>query len=114
MMPERFSEINLPVPPFIEDNKYGYRVNIRNPVAAELWRRYRKKLGLPSWCPCSDEERLEFEVQVIPYLESRFHEAAPPVTLTPKMRNKLPLDLLAKLYGVPKELVWLPEEKTKK
>lgn len=114
MMPERFSEINLPVPPFIEDNKYGYRVNIRNPVAAELWRRYRKKLGLPSWCPASDEERLEFEVQVIPYLESRFHEAAPPVTLPRQVREKLPLDLLARLYGVPKELVWLPEEKIKK
>lgn len=114
MMPERFSEINLPVPPFMKNDKYGYRVNIRNPVAAELWRRYRKKLGLPTWCPASDEERLEFEVQVIPYLESRFHEAAPPVTLPPKMRDKLSLDLLARLYGVPKELVWLPEEKTKK
>ena len=114
MMPERFSEINLPAPPFMKNDKYGYRVNIRNPVAAELWRRYRKKLGLPSWCPASDEERLEFEVQVIPYLESRFHEAAPPVTLPRQVREKLPLDLLAKLYGVPKELVWLPEEKTKK
>ena len=114
MMPERFSEINLPVPPFMENDKYGYRVNIRNPVAAELWRRYRKKLGLPSWCPASDEERLEFEIQVIPYLESRFHEAAPPVTLPLRIREKLSLDLLARLYGVPKELVWLPAEKTKK
>ena len=114
MMPERFFEINLPAPSFIEDNKYGYRVNIRNPVAAELWRRYRKKLGLPTWCPASDEERLEFEVQVIPYLESRFHEAAPPVTLPRQVREKLSLDLLAKLYGVPKELVWMPAEKIKK
>ena len=114
MMPERFSEINLPAPPFIEDNKYGYRVNIRNPVAAELWRRYRKKLGLPSWCPCSDEERFEFELVAIPFLESRTHEAAPPVTLPLRIREKLPLDLLARLYGVPKELVWLPEKKIKK
>lgn len=114
MMQERFTAINEPAPPFSEDGKYGYRVNIRNPVAAELWRRYRKKLGLPTWCPASDEERLEFEVQVIPYLESRFHEKAPPVTLPRQVREKLPLDLLARLYGVPKELVWLPEEKTKK
>ena len=114
MMPERFYEINLPVPPFMKNDKYGYRVNIRNPVAAELWKRYRKKLGLPSWCPCSDEERFEFEIVAIPFLESRTHEAAPPVTLQPKMRDKLPLDLLARLYGVPKELVWLPEEKIKK
>lgn len=114
MILERFSQINEPAPPFSEDGKYGYRVNIRNPVAAELWRRYRKKLGLPSWCPASDEERLEFEVQVIPYLESRFHEKAPPVTLPRQVREKLPLDLLARLYGVPKELVWLPEEKIKK
>ena len=111
MMPERFAAINEPAPPFMKNDKYGYRVNIRNPVAAELWRRYRKKLGLPSWCPASDEERLEFEVQVISYLESRFHEAAPPVTLPRQVREKLPL---ARLYGVPKELVWLPEEKTKK
>lgn len=114
MTMERFAETNQPAPPFMKENPYGYRVNIRNPVAAELWRRYRKKLGLPSWCPASDEERFEFESAAIPFLESRFHEAAPPVTLSPKMRDKLPLDLLARLYGVPKELVWLPEEKTKK
>lgn len=114
MTMERLAETNQPAPPFMKNDKYGYRVNIRNPVAAELWRRYRKKLGLPSWCPCSDEERFEFEIVAIPFLESRTHEAAPPVTLPPKMRDKLPLDLLARLYGVPKELVWLPEEKTKK
>ena len=114
MIPERFTAINEPAPPFMKNDKYGYRVNIRNPVAAELWKRYRKKLGLPSWCPCSDEERFEFEIVAIPFLESRLHEAAPPVTLPPKIRDKLPLDLLARLYGVPKELVWLPEEKTKK
>lgn len=114
MTMERFAETNQPAPPFMKNDKYGYRVNIRNPVAAELWRRYRKKLGLPSWCPASDEERLEFEVQVIPYLESRFHEAAPPVTLPRQVREKLQLDLLARLYGVPKELVWLPAEKIKK
>ena len=114
MMQERFTAINEPAPPFMKNDKYGYRVNIRNPVAAELWRRYRKKLGLPSWCPASDEERLEFEIVAIPFLESRFHEAAPPVTLPLRIREKLSLDLLAKLYGVPKELVWLPEEKTKK
>ena len=114
MIPERFTAINEPAPPFMKNDKYGYRVNIRNPVAAELWKRYRKKLGLPSWCPCSDEERFEFEIVAIPFLESRLHEAAPPVTLPPKIREKLPLDLLARLYGVPKELVWLPEEKTKK
>lgn len=114
MMQERFTAINEPAPPFMKNDKYGYRVNIRNPVAAELWRRYRKKLGLPSWCPASDEERFEFEIAAIPFLESRTHEAAPPVTLPPKIRDKLPLDLLARLYGVPKELVWLPAEKTKK
>lgn len=114
MMQERFTAINEPAPPFMKNDKYGYRVNIRNPVAAELWRRYRKKLGLPSWCPASDEERFEFEIVAIPFLESRFHEKAPPVTLPRQVREKLPLDLLAKLYGVPKELVWLPEKKTKK
>ena len=114
MILERFSQINEPARPFREEGKYGYRENIRNPVAAELWKRYRKKLGLPSWCPCSDEERFEFELVAIPFLESRFHEASPPVTLPRQVREKLSLDLLAKLYGVPKELVWLPAEKTKK
>ena len=45
---------------------------------------------------------------------SQINEPAPPVTLPLRIREKLSLDLLAKLYGVPKELVWLPEEKTKK
>ena len=39
MMQERFTAINEPAPPFMKNDKYGYRVNIRNPTAAELWRR---------------------------------------------------------------------------
>ena len=66
MILERFSQINEPAPPFSEDGKYGYRVNIRNPIAAELWRRYRKKLGLPTWWPGAHEEGIAYVIQVIP------------------------------------------------
>lgn len=55
--------------PFLFESKYGYRVNIRNPYVAKLFIRFRDKLGLPTWCPCNDIERLEFETAVIPLLE---------------------------------------------
>lgn len=114
MTMERFAETNQPAPPFMKENPYGYRVNIRNPVAAELWRRYRKKLGLPSWCPASDEERFEFESAAIPFLESRFHEAAPPVKLPTRMRGELPPVLLERAVGVGKNAFGFLLEKTKK
>lgn len=91
--------------PFIEpapwkEFYYGFRVNIRNPYANALYERYRKKKGIPRHYPMSDEERFEFELFVIPVLEKRFKTKAPKPYIPLKMRRKLPIDLLKKIYGV--------------
>lgn len=38
-----------------------YRVDIRQPKNRALYERYKKWKGIPSWCPLSDDERIEFE-----------------------------------------------------
>lgn len=40
---------------------YGYRINVNKPPYDELYLRFKKSKNIPSWCPCSDSERLEFE-----------------------------------------------------
>lgn len=94
--------------PFIEPTEQvknswcysGYRVNIRNPYVAQLRERYRRKHNLPVGMPWSDDERLGFEVQVIPLLEKRFDVTAPPPDIPIKIRDKLPIPLLRKIYNV--------------
>lgn len=91
--------------PFIEhapwkEFYYGFRVNIRNPYAHELYERYQKYKGIPRMFGLSDEERFEFELLVIPVLEKRFKTKAPKPYIPLKMRNKLPIDLLKQIYGV--------------
>ncbi len=94
--------------PFIEPTEQvkrawyyaGYRVNIRNPYVAELRERYRRKHSLPAGMPWSDVERLEFEVWAIPILEEHFDVKAPPPDIPIKIRDKLPLPLLRKIYNV--------------
>ena len=91
--------------PFIEPEPwrefyYGFRVNIRNPYAYTLYERYRKKKGIPRHYPMSDEERFEFELFVIPVLEKRFGVKAPRPLIPPKIREKLPIELLKQIYGV--------------
>lgn len=91
--------------PFIEPEPwrefyYGFRVNIRNPYVHTLYERYRKKKGIPCQFPMSDEARFEFEIAVIPHLEKRFHVTAPRPYIPLKMRNKLSIDLLKRIYGI--------------
>ena len=50
---------------FIPDNNYGYQVDISDPQIKPLFERYMKWKGIPSWCPLSDKERLEFESYVL-------------------------------------------------
>lgn len=50
---------------FIPDNRYGYKVDISDPKIKPLYERYKKWKGIPSWCPLSDKERLEFEGYII-------------------------------------------------
>lgn len=49
----------------IKGNPYGYRVDISEPETQKLYQRYKKWKGIPSWCPLSDEERLEFERYIL-------------------------------------------------
>lgn len=79
---------------------YGFRVNIRNPYAHELYERFRKKKGIPRHYPMSDEERFEFELFVIPVLEKRFKTKAPKPYIPLKMRSKLSIEILKQIYGV--------------
>ncbi len=80
-------------------NDYGYRVNIRNPYINSLYRRFYKKQKIPMWCPLSDEQRFEFELAVIPHLKKRFGFSPPSPNLPPRIRDKLPIELLMRIYG---------------
>ena len=57
---------------FIPDDCYGYKVDISNPEIKPLYERYKKWKGIPSWCPLSDAERLDFESYI---LRSKKHVA---------------------------------------
>ena len=91
-------EYTAPEPPFMENNKYGYRVNIGNPYIYGLYVRYRKKHGIPMQFPMSDAERLDFERLVIPHLEKRFRCQAPPPNIPTRIASNISLELLMKIY----------------
>lgn len=38
-----------------------YRTNIKDPLIRECYEAYKKKLGLPPWCPMSDKQREYFD-----------------------------------------------------
>lgn len=88
-------EYTAPEPPFMENNKYGYRVNIGNPYIYGLYVQYKKKHDIPLHFPPSDAQRLDFERLVIPHLEKRFGVKAPP----PRIASNIPLELLKKIYS---------------
>lgn len=52
-------------------NPYGYKLDIRHPLVAKLYWRYKKQHHIPHWCPLSDAERLDFEAQVVEWWERR-------------------------------------------
>lgn len=49
---------------YTKDNKYGYTININNPVAHKLYRAYLKKHNIPKQIGLSDCERADFEGKV--------------------------------------------------
>lgn len=49
---------------YTKDNKYGYTININNPVAHKLYRAYLKKHNIPERIGLSDPERADFEGKV--------------------------------------------------
>lgn len=88
--------------PWLDDgvNPYGYRVNIRNPYINNIYRYWRKKKEIPAGMPMTDAQRFEFELAVIPHLEKQFRSKAPAPYVPPKIRERLSVELLKRVYGV--------------
>ncbi len=49
----------------LQNNPYGYRLDISAPDINPLYKRYKRWKNIPPWCPLSDEERMEFESLII-------------------------------------------------
>ena len=49
----------------LNDNPYGYRLDISEPDINRLYNRFKKWKGIPPWCPLSDDERREFEGYIL-------------------------------------------------
>lgn len=88
--------------PWIDEgvNPYGYRVNIRNPYVHTLWVQYHEKKDLPMHEPISDAQRFEFELAVIPHLEKKFRSKAHVPNIPHRVRERLSVELLKRIYGV--------------
>lgn len=56
---------------YTQGNPYGYRLNLRHPLVQKLYYRYKERMGISRSTPLSDEERLDFEERVIPWLKDR-------------------------------------------
>ena len=54
-------------------NRYGYQLDLKDPLVQKLYWRYKDKHHIPHWCPLPDDERLDFEAQVIEWWERRQH-----------------------------------------
>ena len=46
-------------------NPERYRLNVNDEKIRSLYERFKKWKGIPRWCPCSDEERKEFESWIL-------------------------------------------------
>lgn len=54
---------------FVNNNPYGYLLNLNHPKIRELYYRYKDWKGISRNCPLSDAERFEFERYVIDDLD---------------------------------------------
>lgn len=90
-----------PSSPWIKEgvNPYGYRVNISHKDISPLYQRFRKKHNMPCWYAMGDDERLKFELAVIPYLEKKFKCKVPPPNIPRRVLENLPLELIMRIYG---------------
>lgn len=44
--------------------KSYYTTNLNDPRVRRWYEAYKRRLGLPSWCPLSDAERHDFDAKV--------------------------------------------------
>ena len=56
---------------FVDNNPYGYQLNIAHPLVNKLYFRYKDSKGIGHSIPLSDRERFEFEARTIPWLERK-------------------------------------------
>lgn len=56
---------------YLEGNPYGYKLNIAHPLIRKLYFRYKDSKGIGYSIPLSDQERREFETEVIRWMERR-------------------------------------------
>ena len=56
---------------YVEGNPYGYQLNIAHPMVRKLYFRYKDSKGIGHSIPLSDQERREFETEVIRWMERR-------------------------------------------
>lgn len=56
---------------YIENSKYGYKLNINHPLIRDLYTRYKRWRNIPYNTPLSDNERFEFEDYAEKHLKSK-------------------------------------------
>lgn len=56
------------------NNKHGYGVNITHPEIEPKYREYRRRLGIPIGCALSDEQRKDFEREIVREQLNQFGE----------------------------------------
>lgn len=56
---------------FNYENTYGYKLNINHPQIKSLYYRYKKSKNLPEHFPLSDEQRREFEAEILKRIKAR-------------------------------------------
>lgn len=54
---------------FIENNPYGYQININHPDIRQFYEEYKKRLGIPSFIALSDVQRRKFESIIFKMIE---------------------------------------------
>ena len=58
---------------FVDNNPYGYQLNISHPLVRKLYFRYKDSKGIGHSIPLSDQERRDFEAEVIRWMERSKH-----------------------------------------
>ncbi len=61
----RLMELNKGNDLLVQNNKYGYRLNLKHPTVLQLYKKYREWLKIPAGFPLSDSERFDFEDKAI-------------------------------------------------
>ena len=56
---------------YIENSKYGHRLNINHPLIRGLYTRYKRWKNIPYNVPLSDNERFEFEDYIEKHLKHK-------------------------------------------